>query len=108
LEDDLNTPDVITSLRRLYREATDEIAFAGTRLVSCGHLLGLFEKDLADWEGVPIPIDKQRVQSLIEGRLKARAAKNWAESDRLRDELVEMGIALKDNKDGTTSWGMKR
>jgi cysteinyl-tRNA synthetase len=108
LEDDLNTPEAITALRRLYREAHDEVAFAGARFASCGHLLGLFAKDLADWEGVPIPIDKEQVESLIEARLTARAAKNWKESDRIRDELVEMGIALKDNKDGTTSWEVKR
>ena len=41
-------------------------------------------------------------------RLAARAAKNWAESDRIRDELAAMGIALKDNKDGTTTWEVKR
>ena len=38
----------------------------------------------------------------------ARKAKNWAESDRIRDELASMGIAIKDNKDGTTSWEVKR
>ncbi len=108
LEDDLNTPDAITVLRRLYREASQDVAFAGTRLASCGHLIGLFETDLADWEGVPIPIDKARVQDLIEARLAARAAKDWTLSDRIRDELLEMGVALKDNKDGTTSWEVKR
>ncbi len=108
LEDDLNTPDAITVLRRLYREASEDVAFAGTRLASCGHLIGFFEKDLADWEGVPIPIDKEHIQRLIEARLSARATKNWALSDHIRDELIEMGIALKDNKDGTTSWEVKR
>ncbi len=42
--------------------------------------------------------------TLIAVRRDARAAKNWAESDRIRDELAAMGIALKDNKDGTTTW----
>ena len=41
-------------------------------------------------------------------RNAARASKNWAESDRIRDELAAMGIALKDNKDGTTTWEVKR
>ncbi|HLH10798.1 MAG TPA: cysteine--tRNA ligase [Methylovirgula sp.] len=108
LEDDLNTPEAITGLRRLYREASDDVAFAGARLASCGHLVGLFEKDLADWQAAPIPIDKAHVEALIDLRLKARATKNWAESDRIRDELAGMGIALKDNKDGTTSWELKR
>jgi cysteinyl-tRNA synthetase len=48
------------------------------------------------------------VSKLIAARLEARKAKNWAESDRIRDELAAMGIAIKDNKDGTTSWEVKR
>ena len=48
------------------------------------------------------------VQELIVSRLDARKAKNWAESDRIRDELAAMGIAIKDNKDGTTSWEVRR
>ncbi|MGQ0485582.1 MAG: CysS/YqeB C-terminal domain-containing protein, partial [Hyphomicrobiales bacterium] len=40
--------------------------------------------------------------------LEARKAKNWAESDRIRGELGRMGIVLKDNKDGTTTWEVKR
>jgi len=53
------------------------------------------------------------VERLIAARLDARRAKNFAESDRLRDELAAMGIALKDGKDPatgepTTSWEVKR
>ncbi|TXT43421.1 MAG: cysteinyl-tRNA synthetase [Methylocystaceae bacterium] len=49
-----------------------------------------------------------KVGELIHLRNAARATKNWAESDRIRDELAAMGIALKDNKDGTTTWEVKR
>ena len=52
--------------------------------------------------------EAERISSLITARLAARAAKNWAESDRIRDELAAQGIALKDNKDGTTTWEVKR
>ena len=51
---------------------------------------------------------KERIAGLIATRQAARAAKNWAESDRIRDELAAMGVALKDNKDGTTTWEVKR
>ena len=52
-------------------------------------------------------------RALIAARLAARRAKNFAESDRIRDELAAMGIALKDGKDPatgepTTSWEVKR
>ncbi|MGB5086630.1 MAG: cysteine--tRNA ligase, partial [Methylocystis silviterrae] len=53
-------------------------------------------------------LDIGNLNRAIEGRLAARASKNWAESDRIRDELAAMGIALKDNKDGTTTWEVKR
>lgn len=48
------------------------------------------------------------INNKVERRLAARAAKNWAESDRIRDELLAQGIVLKDNKDGTTTWEVKR
>ena len=53
-------------------------------------------------------ITSDDLNTRIEVRLAARAAKNWAESDRIRDEFAAMGIALKDNKDGTTTWEVKR
>ena len=40
----------------------------------------------------------------IEARLAARRAKNWAESDRIRDELAAAGIVLEDKPGGVTSW----
>jgi cysteinyl-tRNA synthetase len=50
----------------------------------------------------------ERIEAFIEQRRAARAAKDWAGSDRIRDELAAMGIALKDNKDGTTTWEVAR
>jgi cysteinyl-tRNA synthetase len=50
----------------------------------------------------------REVEPLVAARSAARAAKNWAESDRIRDELAAMGIVLKDNKDGTTTWEVAR
>ncbi len=40
------------------------------------------------------------MKALIEARAKARAEKNWAESDRLRDEITALGYVLKDTKQG--------
>ena len=47
------------------------------------------------------------LNQVIEARLLARKAKNFAESDRIRDELLAMGVVLKDSKDGTT-WEIAR
>jgi len=48
------------------------------------------------------------IDNLILARNEARRAKNFAESDRIRDELAKMGVVLKDNKDGTTTWEVAR
>jgi cysteinyl-tRNA synthetase len=51
---------------------------------------------------------EKEVDKIIADRTAARAAKNWAESDRLRDKLTDLRVAIKDNKDGTTTWEPKR
>jgi cysteinyl-tRNA synthetase len=50
---------------------------------------------------------RRRVNQLVDDRKAARARKDWQESDRIRDELVKMGVVLKDTKDGTT-WEIAR
>jgi cysteinyl-tRNA synthetase len=54
------------------------------------------------------PTTQNLIDELVGRRNAARAAKNFAEADRLRDEIASLGIALKDNKDGTTTWEPKR
>jgi cysteinyl-tRNA synthetase len=50
---------------------------------------------------------KRRIEMMIAARTAARKAKNFAESDRIRDELLTKGVVLKDTKDGTT-WELAR
>lgn len=64
--------------------------------------------NLGELSEIEDAITADDLNTQIEVRLAARASKNWAESDRIRDELAAMGIALKDNKDGTTTWEVKR
>src|SRR5262249_29178212 len=52
-------------------------------------------------------VDNEAVERLVAERLKARKAKNFKESDRIRDELTAMGVVLKDSNDGTT-WEVAR
>jgi len=101
LLDDLNTPALITEL---HHDAPEQ-------LKSSANLLGLLSGTLSEWRAKKqlfAGIDRKLVETRITTRLAARAAKNWAESDRIRDELLAMGVALKDNKDGTTTWEVKR
>ena len=51
---------------------------------------------------------QKRIDGLIARRRTARAIKNFAEADQMRDALSEMGVAINDNMDGTTSWEPKR
>ena len=97
LSDDLNTPQALSECHRV---ADPGVLHAS--LLAMG--VDATRKD-ASSRGV---LEDAVVQPLIDKRLTARAQKNWAESDRIRDELLTMGIALKDNKDGTTSWETKR
>jgi len=94
LSDDLNTPKAIAELHQL-----QEADLAGTLLA-----LG-FSGDLTDPRSSTV--DTAKIKQLIEARNTARANKDWAESDRIRDELDVMGIVLKDGPDGTT-WEVKR
>ncbi len=101
LADDLNTPFALTILHAI--EDSHELDLALK-------LLGVDIQSYADWveREALHSVDQRFVDSLVAARLAARAAKNWAESDRIRDELLAMGVALKDNKDGTTTWEVKR
>jgi cysteinyl-tRNA synthetase len=44
------------------------------------------------------------IDALIAARLAARKARNWAESDRIRDELAQAGVILEDKPGGLTTW----
>ena len=50
----------------------------------------------------------ERIVELIASRNAARVERNFAEADKIRGELASIGVAIKDNKDGTTSWELKR
>ncbi|MFZ0126046.1 MAG: cysteine--tRNA ligase [Xanthobacteraceae bacterium] len=106
LADDLNTPLAIAELHRLAGEARKGDFHAACDLKSTCRFLGF---DLA---GVSfqdllkqrrLDLDEAKIQALIDARAQARASKNFAESDRIRNELAAMGVVLKDSKDGT-SW----
>ncbi|MGX5732995.1 cysteine--tRNA ligase [Bosea thiooxidans] len=102
LADDLNTARVLAELHSL-RKAGD-----GAAMLAGLDLLGIRLPELA----APATVAPE-VERLIAARLEARRAKNFAESDRIRDELAAMGITLKDGKDPTTgepmtTWEVKR
>jgi cysteinyl-tRNA synthetase len=119
--DDLNTPQLITGLHGLRRNGKFQT------LLSTLNLLGFSGKKekltrmqyaRAELKGVSAvaavgevrttirPSDDE-IKRLVDRRTAARKAKNFKESDRIRDELAAMGVVLKDSKDGTT-WEIAR
>jgi cysteinyl-tRNA synthetase len=111
LADDLNTPKALAAFHELRSEAAKGSAGAAAGLKASAQLLGLLQHSTAEWAAwrpASVAIDNAHVEQLIGGRNAARKAKNFKEADRIRDELAAMGIELKDNKDGTTTWRVKR
>ena len=115
MDDDFNTPEACAVLFEMAREVnrlrdSDPTAAAGlaARLKTLGALLGVLQLEPEAFlqAGAEGKVDAGQVEALIAARLEARAAKNWAESDRLRDELTAMGVVLEDGKGGTT-WRLK-
>ena len=116
LEDDMNTPKAITALHELRREAAKGEKGAAGCLKACAQFMGLLQQSPEQWKAwhsSSQQIDEAFVAKLITARLKARSDKDWAEADRIRDELVEQGIVLKDGKDPATgefvtSWNVRK
>ena len=106
LADDLNTPQMIAALHGLRGGGEGERGALAASL----RLLGFLSEDAAQWEArkqEDSGVDADRVNALISERTAARARKDFTESDRIRDELAAMGVAIKDSKDGTT-WEVAR
>ncbi|MCM1037157.1 MAG: cysteine--tRNA ligase [Bacteroides sp.] len=120
IDDDLNTPTVIATLFdacRVVNQVNDGTARAtaadiealealfrtfafdilGLRLEADGSAAG--GVDLAPYEGA--------VELLLEMRREAKAAKDWARCDMIRDRLGALGFAVKDTRDGGTEWSLK-
>jgi len=110
LGDDLNTHQMITVLHGIRNLAQAGNNKARGDLASSLRWLGFLRESAAQWAArrqTGAGIDTAKVQALIDARTAARAAKDFAESDRIRDELAAMGVVLKDSKGGTT-WEVAR
>jgi cysteinyl-tRNA synthetase len=126
LNDDLNTHEALLKLEKSTKSSKNDLAHTlvflglmdfedqhfvlGRRNVECISESVKKAFELADQKaGLEVlGITEDEVHDFIISRDTARAAKDWKESDRIRDELAAMGVTIKDNKDGTTSWEVKR
>jgi cysteinyl-tRNA synthetase len=115
MEDDFNTPEALAVLFDLAREINrlkeiEQAAAAGmaAELKQLGDILGILQDDPehylrgGDRAGTGGLTDAD-IEGMIQARIEARAGKNWAQADRIRDQLQAAGIILEDGPQGT-SW----
>jgi cysteinyl-tRNA synthetase len=110
LEDDLNTPRALAALFELARRANTETDPAARRavkgaLLASARLMGLLTQDPEAWfEGEAASTDgpsAEEIEERIAARTAARTARNFAEADRIRDDLAARGVVLEDGAGGT-------
>jgi cysteinyl-tRNA synthetase len=132
LLDDLDTPAVVTALHEMAKMVRHDrsqaekfarnLLFLGVvpRIKSASYYAAAYleyHSKIKKYSGDVSVLDEMRLvrenfeidklNTMIEERLSARKAKNYGESDRIRDEVAKMGVVLKDSKDDTT-WEIAR
>jgi len=105
MDDDFGTPEAVAVLFDLANAINRGESALQSQLRGLGSVLGLLERDPRAFlqagagEGMP----EAQIEAAIAARLAARKSRNWAEADRIRDELTAAGVILEDGSGGT-SW----
>jgi cysteinyl-tRNA synthetase len=125
MNDDFNTPGAIAALQDGARELNvaksagegRRAAALAAELRHLGALLGLLDHPASEWLAAPSTLSTgapdaasaltaDAIEGMIARRIAARQQRNWAESDRIRDDLAAAGVLLEDGPTGTT-WRRK-
>lgn len=107
MDDDFNTPialavlfDLVRDINKTRETELQKAAELAAILKKLANILGLLKCNPEEF--LQSGFNANEVENLIAQRIKARSEKNWAESDRIRDQLNAMGIAIEDSAQGTT------
>ncbi len=115
MDDDFNTPEALAAMQGTARELNQmkaagdapASAVAAATLRAMGEVLGVLQQDPDEYlkrgAGITALTDAE-IEEMLAARRTARAAKNFAESDRIRDRLSAAGIVLEDKSGGGTEW----
>jgi len=116
MDDDFNTPQALAALFDLAREINQAgdsgLSFIGARSVISELARDVLGLKLDPFDLImrePAPEIEQRVNRMVEERLKLRNAKQWKEADEIRTKLAELGVTLEDTLEGTIiRWKRKK
>ncbi|SUU93152.1 Cysteine--tRNA ligase [Anaerococcus octavius] len=104
MDNDLNTADAITVLFELVKFANIKVSSENSKqlikavldeILSLEEVLGIQNR-----QKVNANVDEEKILNLIEERNQAKKAKDYAKADDIRDELAQMGVAIKDTREG--------
>ena len=108
LNDDLNTPVAIAEIhalaKQLHKASDAEKPSLKARMLAAGNLLGILGQDPEEWlQGASSDddISAEEIEAFILERQEAKAAKNFARADEIRDSLAAQGVVLEDSREGT-------
>jgi len=116
MDDDFNTPEAIAVLQGMAREINTarasgqpdtQVSQRAQELVMLARVLGLMRVPAEEWfrSGASAGgVSDADIDARVAARAAAKKAKNWAESDRIRDELAAAGVILEDKPGGVTQW----
>ena len=110
MDDDFNTANAVTAIFELVKfintkvNAQSSKAFIEAQKAMLDALCEVLGLRLQDANAAEV--DEAAIEALLAARAEARASKNWAESDRIRDELAAMNIVVKDTPEGA-KWFIK-